>query len=65
LIDLDHDGTLTMKEVSKYLLGQGMAKEQIQALVNALDTDKSGTISRQEFDEGFGKVVSSLLPKSD
>ena len=54
-----------MKEVSKYLLDQGMAKEQIQALVNALDTDKSGTISRQEFDEGFSKVVSSLLPKSD
>ncbi len=65
LIDLDHDGVLTVTEISRYLQSQGMAKGQIEALVNKLDTDKSGSISRQEFDHGFSKVVASLLPKTE
>ena len=33
----------------------------MQALVSALDTDKSGDISRDEFDQGFTKIVAGLV----
>jgi hypothetical protein len=32
-----------------------------QALVSAIDADKSGDISREEFDKGFSLIVSGLV----
>jgi hypothetical protein len=33
----------------------------MQGLVDALDVDKSGDISRDEFDKGFSKIVAGLV----
>jgi len=33
----------------------------VQTLVDAIDQDKSGDISREEFDKGFAKVVAGLV----
>ena len=33
----------------------------MQTLVDAIDQDKSGDISREEFDKGFAKVVAGLV----
>lgn len=61
-IDVDKDGVLTMQEITKYLTRHtSMAKEQIEALIVAIDEDKSGDVTREEFDKGFSKIVSGLV----
>jgi hypothetical protein len=34
---------------------------RLQVLVEAMDKDKSGTISREEFDTGFNKLVANMV----
>lgn len=61
-IDANSDGVLTIPEISNYLSRHtSMASEQIKALIEAIDVDKSGDISREEFDTGFAKVISGLV----
>jgi len=61
-MDADKDGVLTLNEIAQYLTRHtSMQKEQIMTLVDAIDQDKSGDISREEFDKGFAKVVAGLV----
>lgn len=61
-MDADKDGVLKMSEISNYLKSHtSMQDEQIMTLVEAMDKDNSGDISRDEFDQGFTKLVAGLV----
>jgi malate dehydrogenase (quinone) len=61
-IDMDGDGALSPTEITAYLNRHtSMHPTQIQSLVEALDADKDGAVSREEFDKGFTKIVANLV----
>jgi len=61
-MDADKDGVLKISEISTYLKSHtSMADEQITKLVEAMDEDRSGDISRSEFDQGFTRLVANLV----
>lgn len=51
LFDKDNDGKITRDEVKSLLraLGRSTTPDEIQALINTVDKDNSGTIELQEF----------------
>lgn len=52
-LDVNSDGNLSYSEVASHLKKRGVDKKTIDAIIKKIDTDKSGDISRQEFQKGF------------
>ncbi|KAL7459661.1 hypothetical protein ACHAWC_011572 [Mediolabrus comicus] len=50
-MDTDGDGTISKKELSDLFikLGQKLSDEEIQSMMDVVDTDKSGAIDFEEF----------------
>jgi len=64
-LDTDESGSLSVEELRKHLLAQGVEEGSILALMDKLDQDKSGDISREEFTAGFSDFIIGQLQTSD
>jgi len=53
LIDKDASGSVDASELLDYMLGSGQEPETIGELFAALDTNKDGVVSQDEFERGF------------
>ena len=62
-IDTNRDGSLSVKELRAHLRKQGVDRKTIDALIQRLDVDNSGDISREEFTSGFAGFVTGQLSK--
>ena len=51
IFDKDGDGLITTKELGTVMrsLGQNLSEDELKAMIEEVDTDKSGTIDFQEF----------------
>ena len=61
-IDTNQNGTIGHTELLQHLLGKGQEPETISELFAALDTNKDGQITREEFAAGFENYRSSGPP---
>jgi Ca2+-binding EF-hand superfamily protein len=53
IIDVDGNGSVSLKEMTTHLTSAGYTKDVINKIFRKLDFDKDGTISRQEFQGGL------------
>ena len=64
-IDTDGSGSIEDYELLTHLLGQGQDDWSIAELFKALDTNKDGRISREEWDRGFQQYTLSLTEANE
>merc|ERR1711865_647583 len=62
VLNANHDGVLTLKELRKSLANTGITDEQIDQLYAELDTDHNGKVTEEEFVAGFDSVYRALMP---
>ncbi|TGZ56138.1 hypothetical protein CRM22_010204 [Opisthorchis felineus] len=48
-LDRNHDGKITLKELSEFLVAFGFQAGQAQEFMKKVDTNKDGVISKEEF----------------
>jgi len=60
-LDLDASGTISTDELRQHLLAQGVDTASIEALIDKIDEDKSGDITKDEFTAGFADFVTGQL----
>lgn len=66
-LDTDASGSLSVDELRAHLKEQGVDSRSIEAMINKMDTDRSGDISHSEFTAGFSDFITGQLharPKS-
>ena len=55
-IDADKSGTIESGELITHFLGLGQEHDTVSRMFTVLDTNKDGSISREEFVDGFDKL---------
>ena len=59
-IDIDKSGTVEFKELAKWLVQQGEKPTSVQELFAKIDTDNSGSITRDEWKAGWARGFVTL-----
>ena len=61
LLDIDKDGNIDVKELERFILNQGMniPQEELQLLVEKIDTNHDGKIQLSEFEEIMNKMMNN------
>lgn len=62
-LDVDSDGNLSVQELRLHLQKNGVAAESIDAVINQIDADQSGDITRDEFKSGFSDFITGQLTR--
>ena len=55
-IDVDKSGTIEPDELTMHFLSLGQEHDTVSRMFTVLDTNKDGSISREEFVDGFDKL---------
>jgi len=56
-VDSEKDGTLSRGDMRRYFIFRGFGKEYSDQVFDAIDTDRSGCVSFNEFRDLFGKYI--------
>lgn len=59
LLDRDHDGAIDIRELERFIFNQGMniPQEEIQQLIEKIDTNQDGKIQYSEFKQIMDKMI--------
>lgn len=60
-IDTDSSGALSKEEMSTFLNSQGVDEKSVKAIIDKMDADQSGDITRDEFVAGFSHFIDGQI----